>query len=261
MWALLPLKNFDDAKQRLSAALTRLERRGLFQAMVQDVLGTLSGHANIEGILLISEDPSAQLLADLYEIEFLSESSLGVRGLNGAVAAGVEHLSERGIEHVMVIHGDLPLISATDISSLIKSHMQIADNTLTLVPDAQNQGTNCLICRPGCGISFCYGEHSLARHYLQAEKHELTVNIKRLWGVSWDMDTLFDLNYLLDCGVVNRGCLTREFLNQTGIENRIRAHAVDDWQTAIEPTGPQQMALSLGTSNGLRVSENQGEGN
>ena len=42
MWALLPLKRFSSAKQRLAGVLTPTERRALVLAMASDVLATLA---------------------------------------------------------------------------------------------------------------------------------------------------------------------------------------------------------------------------
>jgi 2-phospho-L-lactate guanylyltransferase len=42
MWALLPLKRFSAAKQRLAGVLSPAERRSLVLAMASDVLDTLS---------------------------------------------------------------------------------------------------------------------------------------------------------------------------------------------------------------------------
>ncbi len=41
MWAVLPAKDFNDAKQRLASVLDGAARRGLFRAMYEDVLATL----------------------------------------------------------------------------------------------------------------------------------------------------------------------------------------------------------------------------
>ena len=42
MWAVLPIKDVTDAKQRLAAVLTPDERQQLFRTMAADVLRTLT---------------------------------------------------------------------------------------------------------------------------------------------------------------------------------------------------------------------------
>src|SRR5690606_32360512 len=77
-------------------------------------------------------------------------------GLNGAVAAGVAHLAQRGIQQAVVVHADLPL--ATDLAWL-------ADfDGATLVPDRHGDGTNAACVPTGVGFTFAYGAVSFARH-------------------------------------------------------------------------------------------------
>ena len=63
MWAVLPLKDFVSAKQRLSGVLSATERRRLFHAMVEDVLSVLIQAPSIVGIVIVSDDPTAALMA------------------------------------------------------------------------------------------------------------------------------------------------------------------------------------------------------
>jgi 2-phospho-L-lactate guanylyltransferase len=205
MWALLPLKEFAHAKQRLAGVLTPEERRDLFAAMVEDVLSVLHGHPDIENTLIISEDEHAFALARNYGAVCLSESNLSVRGLNEAVQAGVDQLAHAGIDEVMVIHGDLPLISAADIRHLVLSHQQLsqasvhkaATPALTIAPDEHRQGTNCLLCTPASSMTFCYGANSFTAHAVKASHVDMPLQVVSLPGVACDIDTPDDLNQLI----------------------------------------------------------------
>lgn len=204
MWALLPLKHFSGAKQRLSAVLTPAERSGLFLAMVQDVLSVLQSHPEIENTLIVSDDDDAKQLACHYGAQFLSESSLKVSGLNEAVQAGVRDLAEHGVDDVMVIHGDLPLICAAEISQLLAAHrrqvMQGATGSggaVTIAPDERSEGTNCLVCTPASKMTYCYGSNSLALHANQARKVGMSLREIYMPGAACDIDTPQDLSELL----------------------------------------------------------------
>jgi len=83
VWAILPLKDFVDAKQRLSGVLTDHERRHLFHAMVEDVLDVLAGHPALEQTVIVSDDPGAESLAERYGVMVWSEMSLGLTGGRG----------------------------------------------------------------------------------------------------------------------------------------------------------------------------------
>ena len=85
LWALIPVKDFVNAKQRLSGVLSPSERRGLSQAMVEDMLVCLGHVPGIDGILLVSDDPGAGLLAYRYGARVLKDRSGGFEpALHGA---------------------------------------------------------------------------------------------------------------------------------------------------------------------------------
>ena len=54
MWAIVPIKTFERAKQRLANVLNEEERRSLMLAMARDVLTCLSKAKNLDGILIVS---------------------------------------------------------------------------------------------------------------------------------------------------------------------------------------------------------------
>ena len=89
MWALLPLKEFANAKRRLSGVLDGAQRIRLQEAMVSDVLHALDGHPDLDGIVVVSSDPAARRLAQACAADFIDENEFGVHGLNPAVQAAV----------------------------------------------------------------------------------------------------------------------------------------------------------------------------
>jgi len=58
--AILPVKRFSAAKQRLAAGLGGEERRTLMAAMVADVLEAIGAARTIERTILVTGDPAAQ---------------------------------------------------------------------------------------------------------------------------------------------------------------------------------------------------------
>jgi 2-phospho-L-lactate guanylyltransferase len=237
VWALLPLKDFVDAKQRLSGVLAPHERRRLFQAMVEDVLTVLSQHHAIDQTLIISDDPSASLLADRYNVEHLEESTLQARGLNGVIEAGAAYLAGRGIDSVMTVHGDLPLISTEELQQLIDSHMRLLDGeecAVTIAPDNHGTGSNVLLCTPPQVISFHYGENSFQKHGAEAARRGVTLNVETLPGLACDIDNPADLNELLETHQTLKHSF--RYLQDSGIAERLSAMAIGG-QTIADAIG------------------------
>jgi len=236
VWALLPVKNVNLAKQRLSGRLSPQERSGLVQAMAEDVLEVLHRHPQLGGVLVISDDPAARVLAEQYQVDFVRESDLGAQGLNGVVTAGVEYLAGKGIYDVMVIHGDLPLISTEEVSRLIECHQGMLhpqQPALTIAPDAKEEGTNVLLCSPSTALSYCYGDQSLVKHCMQAQEKNLALHLEKLPGLSRDIDTPEDLDFLIQ--------------NVGGSAARHTSQFVDQ----ILPNMPQALALAEETDTAV----------
>lgn len=194
MWAILPLKQFADAKQRLSLALTPAERRLLCEAMVEDVLSQLIQVDNLDGVLIVSEDPVAKKLAHKYRALIRPEPPHNKAGLNGAVSSAVSYLVERNVNDVMVLHGDLPLVRSRDLTRLVQIHQSTPNaRRVTLVADREKQGSNCLLCTPPNVIPFAYGPGSYKQHLVLAEERAAKVMTMEWDSLALDIDYPMDL--------------------------------------------------------------------
>lgn len=224
MYALIPVKRFEFAKQRLSGLLTPGERSALVAAMLEDVLAAVAGHPDIDGVLLVSDQPAARRLALRHGAEHLPESLLGATKLNGIVRAAMNVLARRGIEAAMVLHADLPLVRAAEVAAIVEAHRRSAGPAVTIAPDRHRDGSNCLACAPGSGFEFRYGRGSFLRHTIQAAAHGASVSVLDLPGVSLDIDWPEDLEELLRCpdGQATR---TRAWLEDAGMADRLRSSA------------------------------------
>ena len=177
VWAVLPLKNFVDAKQRLSRILDGEERYKLFQMMVEDVLDVLIDHPGIEQIVIVSDDPGAAMLAERYgalcwsEKRLLDEAKVilsaidpGRSVLSVVVDAAAAKLASQSIDSMMVVHGDLPLLSSAELDRLLALHAKVNGSAVTIAHDVDKDGSNCVVVSPPNIISFQYGNGSYNKH-------------------------------------------------------------------------------------------------
>jgi len=74
MWAIVPIKTFARAKQRLANVLNEDERRSLMLAMARDVLTCLSQSETLTGVLIVSRAREADVLAETFATERFAES-------------------------------------------------------------------------------------------------------------------------------------------------------------------------------------------
>ena len=71
MWAIVPIKTFDMAKQRLANVLSASERKSLMLAMARDVLTALSSSNLLDQILIVSRAPEADALAQAFNLSLI----------------------------------------------------------------------------------------------------------------------------------------------------------------------------------------------
>lgn len=217
MWIILPIKNIDQAKQRLAGALTADERRELFETMLRDVLGALADVRGKSGVLIVSREPKAAALAAEFGAELLTEPLN--EGQSTAVQRGVDWVKARGGRGVVTVPGDAPALTAAELDELITLN-GTAERALTLSPSHDRRGTNCIVATPGDLIPFHFGHDSFAPHLKEAETAGVTPKIRPLPGIGLDIDTPEDVLKFLELPQVTA---THRFLRATGIAERLVA--------------------------------------
>src|ERR1700754_3548300 len=128
--AILPMKSFDKAKQRLRIELPEHDRRALVEAMFADTLVALGRVPALERVIVVSGDRVAQRIAGGYGASVVEDDE---RGHNTAPARGVEVLIEDGIERALLVPGDCPLLAPADIEALL-AH-DAPERSALIVPD------------------------------------------------------------------------------------------------------------------------------
>ncbi len=213
MWAIVPLKSLEAAKQRLASLLSASERRDLMLAMARDVLSALCRSKALTGILIVSRTPEADALAQTFGTERFSESPDA--DLPAALTQASTHLMEHfGANGVMIVPADIPLLCPDEIDSILAGHDQV-----TVVPDSENLGTNCLICSPPDVIDLVFDGKSFKPHVDAAFERGITPRIEPCGSFALDIDTANDLRALLEH---DRTTQTGTFLEKSAIASRLQ---------------------------------------
>lgn len=220
VWVILPLKHISEAKTRLSSVLSIQERRCFFQCMVEDVLDCLYKHSAITQTIVVSKDPDAQRLAERYGMKYWSESSLQANDLNSAVNHAAEKLTKQGLENMLVVHADLPLMCVNQLQTMIEQHLASDAPVVTIAPDSHKQGSNCVMCTPPNALAFHYGENSFEKHQTLADKQGIGFKVIHLDSIALDIDNPNDLYSLLSTSL-NRHSI--HYLVNSGIAQRLES--------------------------------------
>ncbi len=216
MWAVLPAKNFDDAKQRLAGVLNAKERGALFAAMFEDVLEALCAVEALEGVLVVTRDPLAGAVAKRHGAHVLHEDSN--LGQSVAVEAAVAWLRARGADGMIAVPGDVPLATASEIERVLSVHKTAP--AMTIVPAHDERGSNCIACSPPGLIAFHFGNDSFQPHLREAAARGVSPVIVPLPGLGLDIDRPDDLEALIE----NAGdCRAQRWLSDNAIAARLAA--------------------------------------
>jgi 2-phospho-L-lactate guanylyltransferase len=204
--AILPVKRFGDAKQRLLDALDRPQRAALIKAMITDVLAATDRSEFVERVIVVSGEGRAERLA-LHHAQ-RSTTPLEVlrdpddRGHSEAATLGIIRALSLGAECSALLPGDCPLLDAGELdAALARMHR----GRVTVVPDRHGTGTNALLLAPADAIGPAFGPGSAERHCERARLagHELAV--ERLDSLGLDLDTPDDLRALAAALAENPG--------------------------------------------------------
>jgi 2-phospho-L-lactate guanylyltransferase len=202
--AVLPVKRFSAAKQRMAAGITGGQRRDLAEAMVADVLEAIGGARAIERTIVVTGDPIAQELAAEAGAEVVPDPEDG--GHVEAALAGIARAEADGAERVVLMAGDCPLLDPRELDRLLTG---VPGSYVGVVPDRHGTGTNALLLSPPDAIVPAFGEGSRDRHVEAARRAGVPFGVEELPSIELDLDTPADLI-----------ALTRELEKQPGRAKR-----------------------------------------
>jgi 2-phospho-L-lactate guanylyltransferase len=195
--AVLPVKSFGLAKQRLGAAVGAEERRTLARAMVGDVLEAVGHVEGLEGVIVVTAE---ELDAETTGFEQRGRFARGVEVVHDPVEAGQSAAALRGIsaavaqgaQRVLLVPGDCPALDPVEVGALLTS----AAPGVVIVPDRHGSGTNALLIAPPSAVEPAFGPGSFARHAALARAAGVRVRVGRLPSLELDVDTPGDLEAL-----------------------------------------------------------------
>lgn len=188
--AILPVKRFTEAKQRLGQSVADPLRRDLARAMVGDVLSALRDCAAIERTIVVTCEESVAAAARYLGAIVVPD---GVEeGQSAAVALGIERAVAEGFARVLCIPGDCPALDPVEIAALLEAPPADAAEVV-VVPDRHGTGTNGLLLTPPSAIEPSFGPGSCERHLQLAREAGVAVRVERLPSLLLDVDTGADL--------------------------------------------------------------------
>jgi 2-phospho-L-lactate guanylyltransferase len=207
--AILPVKSFGAAKQRLAPALGPGSRRALAHAMFADVLSSLGRVEGLDAVAVVTADPVADAAARGKRVPVLRDTAQA--GQSAAAEIGIAHALAEGFERVLLVPGDTPLLDPREVDALLA-----AQRAVSIVPDRHGTGTNALVLSPPDAIAPSFGPGSLKRHAEAASAAGVSSPVAEIPTLMLDVDTDTDLSALMDALALGRehAPATRRVLRQ-----------------------------------------------
>ena len=184
--AILPVKSFGSAKQRLAGQYGAGSRQALAQAMFSDVLTSLRHVPGLDSVVVVTADRVAEAAALGERVRVLRDPEQ--RGQSSAAMIGIRDALENGYDRVLLVPGDTPLLDPQEVAGLLAQQGPVA-----IVPDRHGTGTNSLLISPPDAIEPSFGPGSFERHVEAARAAGFEAAVERVPTLMLDVDTPDDL--------------------------------------------------------------------
>ena len=187
--AILPVKRFDAAKQRLGEALGAGSRTALAAAMFSDVLAALERSGLLQAIIVVSGEEDVRDIVAGRDVILIEDTA--DKGQSSAVRAGLARAAALGFDRAALVPSDCPLLDVAVLEELFVR--AAAGANVVIVPDRHGTGTNCLVVDPSGSFEPQFGPGSFQRHVEQARRRGLEIAVERPPSLTIDVDTGDDL--------------------------------------------------------------------
>jgi 2-phospho-L-lactate guanylyltransferase len=197
-YAILPVKRFERAKQRLGGTLSDGSRWALAEAMVTDVLVALRRSKAVDHVLVVTCEPRAESLAIGWGADVIADPQ--ERSHSNAATLGIRAAVERGATRVLLVPGDCPSLDPDEVDELLSEGPGVK-----VVPDRHGTGTNALVLDPPEAIAPGFGPGSCERHVDRAHEAGVRVEVQHTPSLMLDVDTGEDLDALQEALAASTG--------------------------------------------------------
>ena len=189
--AILPVKGFSSAKQRLRHGLSPELRQSLAEAMFSDVLSALA-LTSLDEVIVVTAGERARRIAEDHGAKALEDQE---PGHNAAAAIGIAAALKQGAGQALLVPGDCPGLDPAEVDALLAR--PATPPSALVVPDRHGTGTNALLLTPPDALEPSFGPGSCKRHVALATDRGTHAEVVTVPSLALDIDTLEDLEVLL----------------------------------------------------------------
>lgn len=195
IFAILPVKSPQNAKQRLTGFLAVEQREALARMLYRQTLATLCQAEGIDRVVVATSDSEIAEHARLSGALVFEEHEQVSHSVSADAAC--LRAMEMGATTALLVPIDVPTATPADFSQLAAASNAGLRPGLIVVPSSDGAGTNALVRTPPNCIQSRFGPGSFRAHLDQALSKGLPADVLRLPGLMFDIDTPEDVAELL----------------------------------------------------------------
>lgn len=190
-WVIVPIKDFDSAKERLRPAMGTKSRRQLARRTAR--LAVTAAAAG-DRVLVVTGSEEVGEMAKEWGASVLLEQRED--GQNAAAERGIANARAGGAEAVLLLSSDLPLVTPDAVRSMLQVAGKQRPPVVVAVPAIGRGGTNALYLRPPDAVAMHFGDDSLAKFQEDAESRGVSFIVHHSDAIALDLDEPSDLERL-----------------------------------------------------------------
>tara|TARA_B100000029_G_scaffold508496_1_gene595545 strand:+ start:58798 stop:59436 length:639 start_codon:yes stop_codon:yes gene_type:complete len=188
---IIPVKKFDDSKNRLSSFFTLEEKKELVKCMLFDVCDVLVRSSYINEIVIVTSENEISQYENYEQIIRLEENHNS--GVNNAVEIGNKYFIKKGFDATIVIPGDIPLINNQVLEKVFE---YTNENQVIITPSIREDGTNLLFRSPPDIMQTSYDNNSYSSHLEMINDNNLQYSVYLEDAIRLDLDEPRDIDII-----------------------------------------------------------------
>ncbi len=200
--AVIPIKMTANAKTRLSHVLTAAQRSCLVLEMLGHMLGVLEHCRQVSGVYVATSDKTVVQYVEANHPQTVCIPDAG--GINQSATAAAQRLKQDGLDSMLYLLGDLPLLTDGDVRHVARLGLEYP---VVLMPDRRRSGTNGLLLTPPDVMETHFGADSFQAHLAAVKKAGLQAYCLSTPGFACDLDTPEDFQRIVQPRLNNKNVL------------------------------------------------------
>ncbi len=193
---VIPVKDPENAKERLASILSREQRRALALTLIEQTLSFFKAFCPPANVLVVTD--SRRVAGRAREEGYAVLLEYEAEGETAAVKKATSWSLENGYSSQLVIPGDMAELSTEDMRLLLSQNRP--DPSVILCPATDDDGTNAILATPPNALTWRFGSMSFHDYIKQAETRCIPCSILRLESMVLDLDTPDDIRLFLENG-------------------------------------------------------------